>query len=67
MLPELMLLDFEGTVDRQYPHRVADRVRLLVQKPELRELRRSLPNTVRQLCDYTVLSQRLKHLLDTLP
>jgi hypothetical protein len=38
-----------------------------VQKPELRELRRSLPNTVRQLCDYTVLSQRLKHLLDTLP
>ncbi len=67
MLPELMLLDFEGAVDRQYPRRVADRVRLLVQKPELRELRRSLPNTVRELCDYTVLSQRLKHLLETLP
>ena len=67
MLPELMLLDFEGTVDRQYPRRVADRVRLLVQKPELRELRRSLPNTVRALCDYTVLSQRLKLLLETLP
>lgn len=67
MLPELMLLDFEGTVDHQYPRRVADRARLLVQKPDLRELRRSLPNTVRSLCDYSVLSQSLKHLLETLP
>lgn len=63
VLPELMLLDFNGEVDRGYPQRVADRVRLLCKSRELLEIRRSLPGVARQLCDYNVLSCQLADLV----
>jgi glycosyltransferase involved in cell wall biosynthesis len=63
VLPELMLLDFDGEVDRGYPQRVADRVRLLCQSRELLEIRRSLPGVAHQLCDYNVLSGKLADLV----
>lgn len=63
VLPELMLLNFNGEVDRGYPQRVADRVRLLCQSRELLEIRRSLPGVARQLCDYNVLSGQLADLV----
>jgi hypothetical protein len=66
ILPELMLLDFHGEVDRGYPQRVAERVRLLCQRRELLGIRRSLPGIARQFCDYDVLSQQLAALVNKL-
>lgn len=63
ILPELMLLDFCGEVDRGYPRRVAERVRLLCQQRELLEIRRSLPGIAHELCDYDVLSRQLAALV----
>jgi hypothetical protein len=63
ILPELMLLDFSGEVDRSYPQRVAERVRLLCQRRELLEVRRALPGIARQLCDYDLLSRQLATLV----
>ncbi len=66
LLPELMLLDYEGEVDRHYPARVAERVRLLCQRRELLEVRRAMPCLARTLFDYSVLSQQLVNLLASL-
>lgn len=52
LLPELMLLDYAGEVDRDYPGRLAQRIRQLWQNPELMELRKVLPSLARQHCDY---------------
>lgn len=66
LLPELMLLDFDGEVDPRYPARVAERVRLLCGRPELLEIRRSLPALARELCDYNRLSRQLAALISEL-
>ncbi len=63
VLPELMLLDYEGEVDSGYPLRLAERVRLLHGRRELLELRRSLPGLARQLCDYDGLSLKFAELV----
>lgn len=63
VLPELMLLDYYGEVDRSYPARLAERVRLLCGHKELLELRRSLPELARQLCDYDGLSRTFAELV----
>jgi len=57
VLPDLMLLDYVGDVDEHYPRRLAERIRLLQARPELLELRRSLPKTARDLCSYEQLSR----------
>lgn len=66
LLPELMLLDYEGEVDAGYPARVADRVRLLWNRRELLEVRRSMPVLANSRFDYSVLSQQLVNLLRSL-
>jgi len=66
LLPELMLLDYRGEMDAGYPARLAERVRLLWQRRELLEVRRSLPAIARSLFDYSVLSQQLVTLLRSL-
>lgn len=63
LLPEMMLLDYEGEVDLQYPARLADRIRLLQARPELLELRRSLPEIARRECSYDRLSARIAELV----
>ncbi len=66
LLPELMLLDYEGEVDTRYPTRLAERVRLLCQRRELLEVRRSMPALAKSLFDYSVLSRQLADLLRSL-
>ena len=57
VLPDLMLLDYEGEVDTGYPARLAERIRLLQSQPGLLDLRRSLPGLARELCSYEELSK----------
>ena len=56
VLPDLMLVDYCGEVDTAYPHKLAERIRLLQCQPKLLELRHSLPATARELFSYDVLS-----------
>lgn len=58
ILPELMLLDYAGDVDRSYPERLARRIRYLHAHPQELDLRRALPAKVRELCSYDVLAAR---------
>ncbi len=64
LLPEIMLLDFNHEVDRDYPARLADRIRLLQGQPDLLEARHALPILARQECSYDFLSTRLKWVVD---
>jgi len=52
LLPGLMLLDYEGDVDNEYPGRLSGRIRHLWENPVLMDLRRTLPSLARQYCDY---------------
>jgi glycosyltransferase involved in cell wall biosynthesis len=63
ILPELMLVEFEGEVDRNYPLRLAERVKLLRQEPELLEARRAMPSLAERLFSYPRLSNQLSELL----
>jgi glycosyltransferase involved in cell wall biosynthesis len=58
ILPEPMLLDYEGEVDRGYPGRLAERIRHLHLHPDVLELRHELPAKVQKLCAYDVLARR---------
>jgi hypothetical protein len=57
VLPETMLVDYEGEVDLQYPGRLAERIRLLQRQPHLMDLRFELPEQARTQFSYDVLSQ----------
>jgi len=57
VLPEPMLLDYEGAVDLRHPSRLARRVRELLGRPEQLELRHTLPERARELFSYEVLSR----------
>lgn len=67
LLPELMLLDYNGEVDDGYPDRLAKRVRLLQSQPELLEVRRTMPPLAFRECNYDLLSQKLVDLVRELP
>jgi hypothetical protein len=67
LLPELMLLDYDGEVDNGYPDRLAKRVRLLQSQPELLEIRRTMPPLAFRECNYDLLSQKLVDLIRGLP
>lgn len=58
VLPESMLLDYEGEVDRGYPDRLAARIRQLYHHPHELDQRRELPAKARALCAYEVLAAR---------
>ncbi|HTH47281.1 MAG TPA: glycosyltransferase [Candidatus Limnocylindria bacterium] len=66
LLPELMLLSYSGEVDPSYPTRLAERVRLLHEKPQLREIRHRLPSVARRECNYEALSQTLEQVIRSL-
>ncbi len=57
LLPDEMLIPFEGEVDLAYPRRLAERIREWVVHPESRELRRTLPAIAAATCSYEVLSR----------
>jgi glycosyltransferase involved in cell wall biosynthesis len=59
LLPDLMLIDFNGEVDRSYPKRLAERIRLLQSKPALLEARHGTTSLAAQECNYSHLSSRL--------
>ena len=67
LLPDLMLLDYVGEADSGYPERLAERVLTLYHRPELLELRRTLPELARRECNYDVLSANLAGLIGKLP
>lgn len=63
VLPELMLLDYDGEVDRAYPGRLAARIRHLYQHPTDLEGRHQLPARARDLCSYDVLAARFQEII----
>ena len=60
LLPEIMLLDFEGEADAAYPARLAARIRQLQGNPSLLEARRALPALAEKHCSYPVLSEQFR-------
>jgi len=57
LLPEMMLVDYEGEVDTRYPARLATRIRGLMAEPKLLEARHALPTLAKQVCSYEQLSR----------
>ncbi len=58
LLPEPMLVDFHGAVDREYPARLAARIREVQRQPALQRLADELPARAREFCSYDVLRPR---------
>jgi glycosyltransferase involved in cell wall biosynthesis len=63
LLPESMLLDYDGTVDPGYPARLAARLRELVADPAARAEAATLPGIARRGCDYAVLAPEFARLV----
>lgn len=66
LLPEPMLVDFYGSVDREYPERLAARVRQVFHDPSMRRLGGGLPERARALCHYEVLRRNFETLARSL-
>lgn len=64
VLPESMLLDYDGAVDPTYPRRLADRIRRLCDHPEELAARHRLPEVARRLCSYDVLARRFGEVVE---
>ncbi len=62
LLPDAMLVEFRGAVDREYPARLAERIREVHGSPELRRLAGALPARARELCSYDVLRRQFTEL-----
>lgn len=56
VLPEAMLLNYEGEVDGDYPKHLAARLRELWNNPAMLDTRRELPQRAEELFSYDVLS-----------
>jgi glycosyltransferase involved in cell wall biosynthesis len=63
VLPEEMLVDYAGVVDRDYPARLADRIRGLLANPQQLRLGESGIAIARLHFDYTVLANRLRQVI----
>lgn len=63
LLPELMLMDYVGEVDPDYPPRLAERIQMLHAQPHLLDLRHTLPDMARRECSYEILSEMLAKLV----
>lgn len=63
VLPGGMLLDYDGEVDRQYPQRLAARIRDLYAHPGDLKARHQLPAIARELCSYDVLAARFQSVI----
>jgi glycosyltransferase involved in cell wall biosynthesis len=63
VLPEPMLLDYEGDVDAGYPSRLATRVRALLESPDTLDLRQDLPARAQKLFSYAVLRGQFEEMI----
>ena len=63
VLPDEMLVPYEGTVDKEYPARLAERVRALAAAPARLALGAQGVAIARQHFDYDVLARRLETVL----
>jgi glycosyltransferase involved in cell wall biosynthesis len=66
VLPDEMLVDYNGTVDRGYPARLAERVRGLLAHPERLRARDQGPAIAREHFDYEILARRIAGTLTSL-
>jgi glycosyltransferase involved in cell wall biosynthesis len=66
VLPEAMLVPYEGIKDEQYPSRLADRIRSLLQKPELLQQPAVSTGIARRHFDYDLLAARVRADLNAL-
>jgi glycosyltransferase involved in cell wall biosynthesis len=66
VLPDEMLLDFEGEVDAAYPGRLANRIRSLVDSPSALDARLALPVVAEELFSYDVLSAQFNEFVAAL-
>ena len=66
LLPEPMLVDFHGAVDADYPARLAQRLREVYGRPDLRALASTLPGLARRIASYDVLSEEFLRLVASL-
>lgn len=64
LLPPGMVLEYNGTVDRKYPARLAAKIRELSRNPELLQERLPLPETARKKCSYEVLAHDFKKVVE---
>jgi GDPmannose 4,6-dehydratase len=60
VLPPEMLVSYEGTMDETYPGRLAERIRYLLQHPQLLERREASVAIAREHFEYTTLAERLR-------
>ena len=58
LLPDSMLLDYVGTVDAEYPRKLAARLRQLWQNPVELEARHALRDVAEKNCAYAVLAKQ---------
>lgn len=65
VLPERMLVDYEGVVDRDYPRKLAERIGWLMDHPAELSLASGSRRLAAEHFDYDVLAHRLGALLDT--
>jgi hypothetical protein len=63
LLPDPMLVDYQGEVDSGYPFRLSQRIREVYNSEQLRSLGSSLPERAEKLCSYGVLSQHWSQLV----
>jgi len=65
VLPENMLVPYNGTKDPEYPRRLAERIATLLDDPDqLREGSAAAPKIARQHFDYRVLAPRLRETME---
>ncbi len=60
LLPEIMLVNYDGEVDSEYPGRLATRIRRIILDPELLDARNLLPGLAQEHCSYPVLAGRFE-------
>ena len=64
VLPEDMLVEYQGVVDADYPDRLAERVERLLADPKQLQAGRDLIQVARKRFSYPVLAKRLQPLLE---
>jgi glycosyltransferase involved in cell wall biosynthesis len=67
VLPDEMLVDYEGVIDPSYPGRLADRLRRLLEAPHRLRAGAALVPVARERFSYTVLAERLRAVLQAPP
>ena len=65
VLPPEMRVEYRGVVDRDYPARLAERLRTLMRQPQLLSAGAANTGVARKLFDYDVLAERVATVIST--